>query len=130
MSDRFVVERLRRRVLAWGGPGAEDLDARRIVSDAAAAMALLGRIGLRPELRQHDLRTAHRALELVEPARSSAEARSALLTALEALRGRDSGLDQLTAAFQRGSAVGWRLKAALAKVVEELDAPACDPFGF
>src|SRR5690606_9849238 len=64
MGDRFLVERLLRRVLTWGAAGS--LDGRQLLSDVAAAAALLERINLRGELLEHDrahVRVALRALE-------------------------------------------------------------------
>lgn len=124
MSDRFIVEKLRRRALAWGTPNAEDRNGLRLVSDAAASVALLGRINLRPALVEHDLREARRALALVEPSRTSTEARHELQHALDALLGRDPELDTLAAAFARGSAVGWRIRAALESLLTRLQTPA------
>lgn len=124
MSDRFIVEKLRRRALAWGTPNAEDRNGLRLVSDAAASVALLGRINLRPALVEHDLREAQRALSLVEASRTSSEARRELQHALDALLGRDPDLDALSAAFARGSAVGWRIKAAIESLLTRLQTPA------
>lgn len=130
MSDRFVVEHLRRRAIAWHGPEATPKAAERLLSDAAASMTLLRGINLRPALIAHDLHAARQALELLEPSRTSSQAREAMVKALQALHGRDNGLDELSAAFARGSAVGWRVKAALKALVEQLEAPAAGSDGF
>lgn len=130
MSDRFVVENLRRRAMAWQGPDATPQTAERLLSDAAASMTLLGGINLRPALIAHDLRAAQQALVLLEPARTSAQARDAMGKALQSLQGRDDALDQLSAAFARGSSVGWRIKAALKTLLEKLEAPDTGANGF
>lgn len=130
MSDRFVVEHLRRRAIAWHGADATAQAAERLLSDAAASVTLLGGINRRPALIAHDLRAAREALELLEPARTSSQAREAMVQALLALRGRDEALDQLSAAFARGSAVGWRVKAALKTFIEQLEAPDTGLSGF
>lgn len=129
MSDRFVVEHLRRRAMAWR-PDEDSKTAERLLSDAAAAMKLLRGINLRPALIAHDQRVAKQALDLLEPARTSARARLDLVQALDMLRGRDDALDELGAAFARGSAVGWRVKAALNALLESLEKPSSDSPGF